>query len=249
MSFKDHFSSQSADYARFRPRYPQALYEFIFSHVKNKELAWDVATGNGQVAIALAEQFEKVIATDASENQLSHAEQNPKVSYAVSAAENSGLPDKSVDLITVGQALHWFDFEKFFKEANRVAKNGCFFAAWGYRIQEINPRVDVITKKFDEELVGKYWPTERGFVDTAYNTIPFPFELIETPAFHLQWRWNLNELMGYLYTWSSTQRYIKDKGHNPLELIEADLAKAWGNPEEEKEIFWPVFMKAGYLSV
>lgn len=247
MNFKDHFSVQSADYARFRPRYPNKLYDFIFEHVKNKRIAWDVATGNGQVAIVLAEKFEKVIATDASENQIRHATERPRVIYKVSTAENSGLPDAIADLITVGQALHWFDFDKFFSEVERTAKPGCFFAAWGYKLHHISSEIDVVTKRFYEEIVGPYWPKERAYVDNSYNNISFPFKTIEAPAFKLQWKWNMNELMGYLYTWSSTQLYIKDKGHNPVDLIEAAMSEAWGNPEEEREVMWPIFLKAGYL--
>lgn len=247
MNFKDHFSKQSADYAKFRPRYPQDLYDFVLSHVQTKNIAWDVATGNGQVALVLAEHFNKVIATDASENQIKHATQHPKVNYIVSAAENSGLPNGVCDLITVGQALHWFDFEKFFEEVKRVAKPGCFFAAWGYRIHSISPEIDVLTKKFDEELVGPYWPKERMYVDAHYENISFPFKPIETPPFTLKWKWNMYELLGYLSTWSSTQLYMKAKQHNPLELIEKDLLTAWGNPETEREILWAIYFKAGYV--
>jgi len=247
LNFKDHFSTQAADYAKYRPHYPAELYDFLFSHAKGKHIAWDVATGNGQVALVLARQFDKVIATDASANQIEHSIAHPKVTYKVSTAENSGLPDSIADVITVGQALHWFDFEKFFTEVKRVAKKDCLFAAWGYRIHEISEEIDVITKRFDEELVGPYWPKERMYVDEHYNNIRFPFELIKAPEFSLSWKWNMNELLGYLYTWSSTQRYINDKGLNPLDLIENDLLKAWGNPEEEKEIIWPLFFRAGYV--
>jgi len=247
LSFKDHFSTQSDAYARFRPRYPQELYDFILAQVKTKNTAWDVATGNGQVAIVLAEHFSKVIATDASENQINHATAHPKVTYKVSAAENSGLPDAFADLITVGQALHWFDFENFFREAKRVAKKDCFFASWGYRIHQISPEIDAVTKKFDEELVGPYWPKERVFVDEEYETIPLPFKPVAAPQFTLKWKWNLNELLGYLNTWSSTQLYIKAKKHNPVELIEKDLIAAWGNPAEEKDIRWPIYFKAGFI--
>jgi hypothetical protein len=247
LSFKDHFSKQAADYAKFRPRYPQELYDFILSHVKTKNIAWDVATGNGQVAIVLAEHFNKVIATDASENQINHATRHPKVTYKISTAENSGLPDRIADLITVAQALPWLDFEIFFKEVKRIGKEGCFFASWGYRIHHISPEIDVVTKIFDEELVGSYWPKERVFVDEHYENIPLPFKPIEAPQFTLKWKWNLNELLGYLNTWSSTQQYIKANGHNPLDLVEKDMQKAWGNPEEEREVLWPIYFKAGYV--
>ncbi|GIV34495.1 MAG: methyltransferase [Chitinophagales bacterium] len=247
MKFKDYFSTQSAGYAQFRPHYPRELYDFLFSHVPAKNVAWDVATGNGQVAIMLATQFNRIIATDASENQIKHAIVHPRITYLVSTAENSGIPDDYAELITVGQALHWLNLEPFFEEVKRVGRKGALFAAWGYRIHTISERIDIITRRFDEQLVGPYWPAERKLVDEGYANIRFPFPLINAPAFHLRWKWNMHELLGYLNTWSSTQRYIQDKGHNPVDLIEKDLLKAWGNPEEEREIVWPIFFKAGYL--
>lgn len=247
MSFKDHFSKQSADYAKFRPTYPQVMYDFILQHLKARNTAWDVATGNGQVAVVLAKYFNKMIATDASENQIRHAAQHPKISYIVSTAENSGLPENSCDLITVGQALHWFDFERFFQEVKRVAKKECFFASWGYRFSHVSPEVDVLTKKFDEEIVGPYWPKERVFVNEQYNTIPLPFKPVDAPQFYLKCSWTMHELMGYLNTWSSTQQYISAKRHNPLDLIEKDMLTAWGNPEQQREILWPIYFKAGWV--
>lgn len=247
MSFKNYFSVQSAEYARFRPRYPRELYDFIFSHVHEKHTAWDVATGNGQVAMVLAEEFDRVIATDASENQIAHARQHRNIIYKVSTAENSGLPGDIANLITVGQALHWFDFEKFFHEVKRIARHGCFFAAWGYKLHHITPEVDKVTWRFYEQITGPYWPCERAYVDAQYDNIPFPFGLIEVPAFTLSWKWNMNELLGYLNTWSSTQLFIEERKHSPINLIEADMLKAWGNPEEEKEVRWPIFVKAGYI--
>jgi len=247
LNFKDHFSTASADYAKFRPRYPKELYDFIFSHVKSRHIAWDVATGNGQVAIALAEVFDKVIATDASVNQISHAVPHPKVIYKVSTAENSGVPDGVADLITVGQALHWFDSAKFFSEVKRVATPGCFFAAWGYTIHHVNDEVNKVVYDYYKNIVGPYWPKERADVDNHYQNIRIPLRLVETPTFIMKSKVNMDELLGYLHTWSSTQAYMKDKGQNPLDLIEGDLLKAWGNPEEEKKVVWPVFMKAGYV--
>jgi len=70
---KDNFSNQSFLYAKFRPSYPAALFEFILSLVPDKQSAWDCGTGNGQIAGVLADSFEIVYATDISKNQLANA--------------------------------------------------------------------------------------------------------------------------------------------------------------------------------
>ena len=169
MTFQDHFSKRSGTYAKYRPDYPQALYEFILAHVKETELAWDCATGNGQVAVALARHFKKVIATDASQNQIAHAIPHPRVEYRVSAAEDSGLNDHGTDLITVAQALHWFDFDAFYKEVKRVGKPGSLIAVWTYGLLTTETEADQVIQHFYYDIIGKYWPPERQYVDQKYE--------------------------------------------------------------------------------
>ena len=116
MSFKDHFSKQAAAYAKFRPRYPQKLFEYLGSIAPSRELAWDCGTGNGQAAVGLASAFDRIIATDASEKQIANAQSYERIEYRVAAAENSGIGSKPIDLIMVAQALHWFDLDRFYAE-------------------------------------------------------------------------------------------------------------------------------------
>ena len=247
MTFKDHFSSHSNIYAKYRPHYPRELYDFILSHVTDKNLAWDCATGSGQAAIAVAPFFEKVIATDASKSQLEHASQHPKVDYLVAPAEHSGLENHSVDLITVAQAIHWFDFDAFYKEVKRVSRPGSILAAWTYYRYYIEPEIDDIIWHY-RTIVEPFWPPERQYVEDQYETIPFPFEQIPHPMIEIKLAWNLNDLLGYLNTWSSTQRYLKEKGSNPLLLVKADLEKVWSDPSEKKGTVWPIILKMGYIS-
>ena len=122
--FRDHFSAQAADYAKFRPLYPKELFRYLVTVAPGNELAWDCATGNGQAAVALGEVFERVIATDASEKQIGNAEPHPRVEYRVAPAEASGIESTTVDLVTVAQALHWFDLERFDAEVETVAVHG-----------------------------------------------------------------------------------------------------------------------------
>ena len=123
-TFRDHFSGHAGDYGRYRPHYPDALFAWLAAQVGPDARAWDCATGNGQAAVALAGHLAHVVATDASATQIAAAVPHPRVEYAVRPASASGLPDRSVSLVTVAQALHWFDFDKFWNEVRRVLKPG-----------------------------------------------------------------------------------------------------------------------------
>lgn len=247
-SFKDHFSTQSEAYAKYRPKYPKALYDFIFEHVNGRDTAWDCATGNGQVAVALSQKFDEVIATDASANQIEHAENHPRIIYRVAPAEASGLDDRQVDLITVGQAMHWFNFEAFYLEAERVAKQDALLVIWGYAMHSITPEIDEVVNRLNENYIGAYWPEERKYVDEHYETIFFPYDSLDFPKMEMKLMIPLQMLIGYLTTWSSTQRFIQEHGYNPVEKVLPELKEAWGKPEGLKPIVWPLFAKAGYIS-
>ncbi|MFO1464670.1 MAG: class I SAM-dependent methyltransferase [bacterium] len=245
MSFQDHFSRQADAYARYRPRYPQGLYRYLAGLCLRRNLAWDCATGNGQAALGLAPYFSQVIATDASERQIAQAEAHPGVEYRVAPAEASGLPGRSVDLITVAQAFHWFEFEKFYAEVRRVAVPQGIIALWGYQHFSCSPEIDRVYLRYYSETVGPYWPADRRWVEERYQGIPFPFPELEAPEFSMTLRWNLEDLLGYLGTWSATQRYREAMGRDPLPELRNKLAPLWGDPEQAREIRWPLFLRVG----
>jgi SAM-dependent methyltransferase len=245
MVFKDYFSGHSAEYARSRPQYPPELFEYLSSVAKEHEVAWDCGTGNGQAAVGLAPYFDRVLATDPSAGQLRNAFQHPKVTYKQASAEESGLDSASVDLVTVAQALHWFDTVRFFEEARRVLKPGGAVAVWAYTLCKITPEVDSIVDDFYYNIVGPYWPPERRLVEQKYMTIDFPFDEFEAPTFTIDLDWDLNDMMGYLQTWSPVRRYLEAHGSDPTELIAGPLAEAWGEPQERKHVVFPIEMRIG----
>jgi len=240
--FKDHFSKQAADYATFRPRYPKELFRWLRSIAPARELAWDCATGSGQAAVELAQIFEGVIATDASEEQIANAERHPRVEYRVATAEQSGLQARSVDLVTVAQALHWFDREKFETETRRVLKPGGSVAAWAYKLATVSPAIDAIVNRYYSEVLGPYWPAERVLVE-KFEELPFGFEQISAPSFGMTAEWSVAHLLGYLRTWSATQRFMAAENRDPLEDVEEELRRTWG--EESRRVVWPLTVKAG----
>jgi hypothetical protein len=241
----DNFSRQSALYALYRPRYPQELYTFLLSHTPGRNAAWDCGTGNGQVAAELARSFEQVWATDISQNQLKQAAVVPNITYIHTRSEETDFKSGSFDLITIAQAIHWFDFEKFYQEVNRVAKTNALVAAWGYGLLHIHPLLDPIIEEFYSEQIGQYWDSERKYIDEAYQTIPFPFREIDTPDFFIEVAWSLEKLEGYFNTWSSVQKYIDKQGQNPVTDVIKKLQPLWQPIEAKKTIRFPVFMRAG----
>jgi SAM-dependent methyltransferase len=244
MEFKDYFSSQAKEYAKFRPKYPPELFEYLSSLVKNHTLAWDCATGSGQAAIGLASYFDEIIATDASESQIEHAEQHPKIKYRVAPAESSGLETKSADLITVATAIHWFNTDTFYTEAKRILKPGGVIAICLYGDNVITPEVDKVFERFFKNIIGDYWPEEIKKA-LKFEEIDFPFTQIEPPKFKIRLKWNLKDYLSCLYTWSSTQNYIKSNGKNPIEIILDDFQNSWGDENKKKEITWDLKMKVG----
>jgi ubiquinone/menaquinone biosynthesis C-methylase UbiE len=244
--FHDHFSSVASRYADFRPRYPAALFDYLATLAPQNSLVWDCACGNGQATVDLAERFARVVATDASREQIASAKAHPKIEFRVASAEQSGLRDESVGLVTVAQALHWFDLERFYAEARRVLKPGGVLAGWAYGINEVEGEpVNELVQEFYSETVGPYWPPERRLVEEGYRSIPFPFAEITAPSFRMETNWTLEQLLGYFSTWSATNRFIKATGRNPIEPLSAAMLRDWGNPNTPRLITWPLSLRLG----
>ncbi len=245
---KDYFSTHSSIYAAFRPTYPGALYEFIFKHVTEKGKAWDCATGNGQVATYLVNHFKEVYATDLSQQQLNNAIQATSIFYSISKAEKTSFPNREFDLITVGQALHWFNLEAFYEEVKRVGKPNSILAVWGYERCSVNTEIDTLFSDFYINIVGPYWDSARKLIENEYRDIEFPFEEIPAPKFQIKVEWTLEHYTGYLSSWSATQKYIKAKGVDPLpELIEK-LKNHWPSGEV-RSVTFPVFLRLGKINL
>lgn len=241
-SFKDHFSGHAASYAAYRPGYPPELFRFVAGCCDARRLAWDCATGNGQAAVELAGYFQCVVATDASAAQVEAAHAHPKVRYGVATAEDSGLDTRSIDLITVSQALHWFDLDRFFTEALRVLVPGGVLAAWSYGLTRIEPAVDALVFELYRSI-EPYWPPERRMVDEGYAGIELPMPVIGNPGFDMQARWSAEAMLGYLRTWSASQRSLREQGSDPVDTIAERLRRAWGSGE--REVRWPLAIKLG----
>ncbi len=239
------FHDYAADYASHRPTYPEALFDELARCAPGRGLAWDCATGNGQAALALASRFRRVIATDVSWLQLGEAAAAPGVEYVCASAEQPALRPDSADLVTVAQALHWFDHERFFAAVRRTLRPGGVLAAWCYELAEVDPAVDAVVGRLYVDVVGPYWKPARELLEQGYRTLDWPFEELAVPTTTMSVRWTLGAMLGYLSTWSAVHAYRREHGEDPLDLVRSDLERAWGAPGTERTVTWPLRIRAG----
>jgi SAM-dependent methyltransferase len=253
MSTASLFASVAREYANFRPGYPPELFGWLAGAVPALDAAWDAGCGSGQASIALAAHFAAVYATDVAPEQIAAAQQHPRVRYSVAPAENCGLADASVDLVTVAQALHWFDVERFHAEARRVARPGALLAVWCYpRPEFVEPALDRVFLDFYANVVGPYWPPERKHVEANYTTLPAPpkefgFEELPLPAFGLELHWNLEQVIGYVSSWSATAQYRQKLGHDPVPKLRESLRPVWPGGDARAELRMPLGLRVARL--
>jgi SAM-dependent methyltransferase len=244
--YADHFSRLASAYASCRPRYPEELFEYLTGLVERHELAWDCAAGSGQATIPLARTFQRVLATDASAAMLDQAPRHPQVEYRVATAEKSGLASATADLVVVAQALHWLDLDRFYREVARVLAPGGVLAVWTYGTQWLDhPDIDRLLQRFYTDVVGPYWPGERRHVESGYRSLPFPFPELEPRSFAMEEDWSLPQLLGYLRTWSATQRFRERLGRDPVEPLGEEIERYWGESTAPRKIRWPLSLRVG----
>ncbi|AWK86311.1 class I SAM-dependent methyltransferase [Azospirillum thermophilum] len=246
MSFKDHFSGHAGEYRAWRPDYPDALPAFLAGAAPSRGLAWDVGCGNGQLSVALARHFARVVATDASAGQIAEAEPYPNIRYAAAPAEAGGLEDRSCDLIVAAQAAHWFDLDRFYAEVRRAARPGGAVALVSYGLNQFgDPAIDSLLRELHDVTLRSHWPADRWHVVNGYRDLPFPFDPLPVPPLAMEARWSLPRFLGYLGTWSGVKRAIQATGRNPLEPAAEALAPLWGDPQAERTVRWPLTVRLG----
>lgn len=236
---KDRFSQQSDHYQRYRPGYPTELFQQLAALASVRTLAWDCGCGTGQASWPCASEFETVIATDLSWQQLSKAQAAKNIHYCVASADLPPLSEHSVDMILVAQALHWFDLPRFFAECERVLKPGGILAVLTYNLLSISAEIDPLIEHLYFTVLGDYWDAERRLVENAYADINFPFETESFPDSQMRCDWTCEQVLGYLGTWSAVKQFRKATGEDAISYIADDFRSAWGS-EERKAVVWPL---------
>jgi SAM-dependent methyltransferase len=245
MAFQDHFSDRARAYARFRPTYPPALFEWLASEVAPRNLAWDAGTGSGQAALGLTAHFATVVATDPSPGQLAEARPHLNIRYRRALEADSGLEPGSADLVTAAQALHWFDLEAFYREVGRVLRPGGLLAVWCYGLHRVSPEIDRVLERFYSTTVGPWWPKERAEVESGYRRLPFPYPELVAPDFRMVAPLDLAALLAYVGTWSAVRRKIAATGEDPILDLAGELASVWGDPAAPRPVRWPLSVRVG----
>lgn len=240
MNRHELFGDRADDYARHRPTYPEALFDHLDRLVTRRDLAWDCGAGSGQASRSLARRFARVLATDSSLRQLARARAEGGLRRVVAAAEAAPFRDRCVDLVTVSAAIHWFDLPRFYAEVRRVARPGAILAAWSYFRAVIDPAVDAIVMGFATDVVGSLWPASFALNRNAYRDLDLPFERLPWPELHAEARMRLGDLLAFMRTWSASQAWERERGSNPVDVVRDDLARAWGDPDTERRVRWPL---------
>ena len=248
MSFADHFSGHAAVYNDFRPTYPAKLFTYLAGHCEHTTRALDVATGNGQAAVSLAAHFQLVLGCDASAQQLAQAQPRANLFYVCAGAELLPFQRDSMDLVCVAQAAHWFEMSRFNQQVDAILKPGGHLAIWCYGLFELDEDIDQIVYDYYRHTLENYWPEERRHVENGYAQLAFPYSKLDSPAFHIEVSWDMPQLLGYLRSWSASQRYLRATQHDPLPALAAELSQVWREPQQARSIRWPLHLLFGQKS-
>lgn len=254
------FINQATEYAKTRPSYPQEIFHYIASKTPSHDLVWDVGTGSGQAARSLAGMYKNVIATDTSLKQLEFAPKLANIQYrqtppvmSMAELQQTISSQSSVDLVTVAQALHWFDLPSFYQQAKWVLKKPHgVIAAWCYTIPQVNATVDSVFNRFYSIDSAPYWDAARQLVDQEYRSIDFPFEPAEGAEhtgpfkFVTERPMDLDSFFTYIRSWSAYQTAKA----NGVELLKDDLVqdlqRAWDEDgHHQKLVKFPVHLRIG----
>jgi len=241
---KNYFNEEAEIYSKARPSYPEAFFEYLFSRCANFQTAWDVATGNAQIALRLADNFQEVIATDISAKQIAVATRRDNITYKVEPAEYSSIADQSIDLVTIGQGVHWFNLDNFYAEVRRVAKCNCIITAVGYRMFTINPVVDSLLADYIHNILNGYWdPTNDQLQNAEYRSVYFPFIDVEYKVFNLHLSWNVTQVLACLASYSASRAYYEKNKIIATSLITKSLEKLMGL--NVWDVTLPIYGKVG----
>ncbi|KAF8018672.1 hypothetical protein BT93_H3540 [Corymbia citriodora subsp. variegata] len=226
------FDKQAETYADARPTYPREWYQKLAALTPRHALAWDVGTGNG---LGVAEHYQQVTATDVIESQLNYAILHPRVRYihtppSISDDELLAMigGENTIDLISVAQAIHWFNLPKFYSIVNRVPRRpGGVIAVWGYQAIHVSPTFDLLLKKY---------------MFDQYKTLPFSFESVGLGS---EGNPEGNPVALNIPKESAVMT-VKEEGVELLSKgVVREFERAWGGTKLVRNVVYKAFVLAG----
>ncbi|MFA8301311.1 MAG: class I SAM-dependent methyltransferase [Hyphomicrobiales bacterium] len=232
MSNKKKFITNSGDYKKYRLVYPDSILDIIKKHIRKFDNALDVATGSGQLAIKLSEIFEEVDAVDYSQAQLDNAYLCDNIEYALASAEDLPFSNKSFDLVSIAQALHWVDRNMFFSEVKRLLKKEGVFLIVLYDLPKFNNKVDRLIEDFCFHTMKDYWGFDRKELLSHYIDYDIPFELQERYTISDVKQYSKDDLIGLMKSWSVVSNFIDYNLYCPVDRIKDDIYSAWKGEEK-----------------
>ena len=243
---KQHFLNGGEQYARFRPDYPAELAAELARLCEEHELALDVGCGSGQLTRLLSPYFAEVVGSDSSAGQIQHAVKADNIRYVCEAAEQISLVDHSADLLVVAQAAHWFDLDRFYREARRVLKPGGMIALVSYGVPYLEDAANSVFQQGYWQRVHRFWPAERQHVENGYLDLAFPFDPVTLAPLFIRRALNYRQLTGYIQTWSAYKCAAEQQRTEEFEAFFRNLERAWcPDLQQAKTVTWPISVKAG----
>lgn len=239
------FGSYAQDYAQHRPTYPTALWDWAARLCRQRDHAWDVGCGNGQAAVALAQRFAHITATDISAEQIAAATPHPRVAYATVSAEDAPVAPHSMDLICAAQALHWFDLKKFWPAVHTALRPGGLFMAVAYGSFHVDATIDAITHAYLYDVVQPFQSAGNQAVNDGYRNLNFPLDIIAAPLLQIEMQWSLDQIISYASTWSAVARMRTETGHDPIVRYRAALVAQCA--PGVRTVCMQLTIKAGFL--
>lgn len=122
-----------------------------------------------------------------------------------------------------------------------MTRDGGALAVWCYELCHVTPDVDAVVARLYSDIVGDYWPPERALIERGYRDIELPGAELDVPPAEMRLSWHVDDMLGYLATWSACSRYARAEGSDPVALVEPELKTAWGG--ERRDVRWPLTIR------
>jgi SAM-dependent methyltransferase len=225
------FNSKSAAgrYIKGRPYYHPLVIERIkrfLSLAKPLPRALDACCGTGLSSIALKEMAREIVGVDASAEMIALAEKDAGIEYFVASAEQLPFAEDEFDLITISQAFHWLDREKFLTEAARVLRAGCWLVVYDNYFSSVMEENAEFQRWYREDYLRKYPPPPRKWpAFTAEDSESANLRLMGQESYQNSINFTVETFVDYLVTQSNVIAQV-EYGEEEIGDVRSQLTKS-----------------------